>query len=299
MGNRDLPLVSVAVITYNQKKFLKECIESILCQDYQNIEIVISDDASTDGTQEMLRGYEEQYPGKFVLKLAKDNQGITANSNVANFSCSGKYIAWMGGDDLMLPGKLSKQVRFMEKNLECAICYHDLDVFDNDTNKTLYLFSEKNKPREGDVRVSIKYSVFNGACSSMVRLNQTPKEGFNQLLPVASDRLYWVEVLASGGNISYIPEVLGRYRRHSGNVTNKKIGVSQNTVDHFNSCSFMLSKYPEYFSEIVYCYGILIRSERHNLPYFSSLITCFKLTSDIFSLGAIFIFCLTLGFVKI
>ncbi|HEY9135482.1 MAG TPA: glycosyltransferase [Pseudomonadales bacterium] len=299
MINQNLPLVSVAVITYNQKIFLKECIDSILIQDYQNLEVVISDDASTDGTKEMLREYEQRYSGKFILKFAENNQGITANSNVANSACTGKYIAWMGGDDLMLPGKISKQVKFMEENPGCTICYHDLDVFDSDTNKTLYLFSKKNKPREGDVRVSIKHGVFNGACSSMVRRNQTPTEGYNRLLPVASDWLYWVESLANGGSINYINEVLGRYRRHSDNVTNKKIGMGKNTVDHFNSCSFMLSKYPEYFAEIIYYYGILIRTQRHNLPYFSSLIACFKLTYDIKSLAAILIFCLTLGFVKI
>lgn len=299
MDIEDLPLVSVAVITYNQKEFLKECIESILYQDYKNLEIVIADDASTDGTQEMLREYEKHYPGKFILILAEKNQGITANSNAAHFSCKGKYIAWMGGDDLMLPGKISKQLRFMEKNPECAVCYHDLDVFDSNTNKTLYFFSKRNKPREGSVRTLIKYGVFNGACSSMVRINKTPKEGFNRFIPVASDWLYWVESLASGGSINYINEVLGRYRRHSDNVTNKSFGIGQNTVDHLNSCNYMLSKYPEYFTEIVYCYGILIRTQRRNLPYFSSLTACFKLTCDIKSLAAILIFCFTFGFVKI
>ncbi len=105
MSVENLPLVSVAVITYNQKEFLRECIESILAQDYPNLEIVIADDASSDGTQDMLRDYDVQFPDKFVLKLAGRNQGITANSNEAHFACTGKYIAWMGGDDLMLPGK--------------------------------------------------------------------------------------------------------------------------------------------------------------------------------------------------
>jgi len=65
--NKAKPLVSVAVITYNQKLYLEECINSILSQDYPNMEIVIADDASTDGTHEMLDKFCRQYPDKFVI----------------------------------------------------------------------------------------------------------------------------------------------------------------------------------------------------------------------------------------
>ena len=104
MKNNDSPLVSVAVITYNQKSYLRDCVESILAQDYPNIEIVVADDCSTDGTQDMLHEYKKNHPGMFVLKFVEKNQGITPNSNLAYFSCTGRYIAWIGGDDLMLPG---------------------------------------------------------------------------------------------------------------------------------------------------------------------------------------------------
>ena len=81
----------------------------------------------------------------------------------------------------------------------------------------------------------------------MLRSEKAPSHGFNLLLPVASDWFYWVESLANGGNINFLPEVLGRYRRHSGNVTNKSNSVGQNVVDHFNTCNFIMAKYPQYF----------------------------------------------------
>lgn len=71
MTDQDFPSVSVAIITYNQREFLRECIDSILNQDYSNFEIVVADDASTDGTQDMLREYDRKHPGKFVLKLGE------------------------------------------------------------------------------------------------------------------------------------------------------------------------------------------------------------------------------------
>ena len=69
--NSPAPLVSVAIITFNQKPFLKECIDSVLAQDYENVEIVVADDASTDGTHELLCDYKAKYPEKFVIKISK------------------------------------------------------------------------------------------------------------------------------------------------------------------------------------------------------------------------------------
>ena len=271
MGNKKFPLVSVAIITYNQKEFLRRCLDSIVDQDYPNIEIVVSDDGSTDGTEAMLRKYSATSVRPFVLRFAEENMGITKNSNQAHFACTGKYIAWMGGDDLMLPGKISSQVRYMEANPNCSICYHDLDVFDSGSDATLYFLSKKVKPRNGDIRIYIKHGCFNGACSSMVRRSETPLSGFNELLPVASDWLYWVESLSSGGTIDYIDRVLGRYRRHEENVTRAGNAISQNAIDHLNSCNLILLHYPEYLIEAYFVLGTNLRGLRHKLPYLSSL----------------------------
>ncbi len=287
------------MITYNQKILLQECIESILSQDYPSIEIVVADDGSTDGTHELLKKYSDENPGKFRLRLSHDNQGITANSNAAHFACSGKYIAWMGGDDVMLPGKLSKQVDYMERHPDCTICYHDLDVFESSTNESLYLFSRKSKPREGDIRASIKYGCFNGACATMIRSQDAPKSGFNLMIPVASDWCYWVDALASGGTIRYIPEVLGRYRRHGNNVTNKVLGIGQNAMDHLNTCNYFFSKYPEHFDEIMYCYAVNVRSLRHSLPYFKALLFSVKVSFDVKSISALIVFLASFGKIKI
>jgi glycosyltransferase involved in cell wall biosynthesis len=271
MEVKEIPLVSIAIITYNQKEYLKECIESVLEQDYENIEIVVADDCSTDGTQEMLKGYEEKYPNKFVLKLSDRNQGITKNSNLAHFACKGKYIAWMGGDDLMLPGKIRRQVEYMENNPKCTICYHNLDVFQSDTNETLYYFNENNK-YEGDVRVVIKYGTFNGGCSNMVRADKVPKNGFNETLPIASDWLYWCECLLNGGTINYIDEVLGRYRRHQKNVTAKTNYINNNEIDHLNTINILISKYPQYLHEITYRASTIWRGLRFKIAYKKALL---------------------------
>ncbi|MBJ7278471.1 glycosyltransferase [Marinobacter salarius] len=253
MTDQDFPSVSVAIITYNQREFLRECIDSILNQDYSNFEIVVADDASTDGTQDMLREYDRKHPGKFVLKLGEKNQGITANSNAAHFACKGKYICWMGGDDLMLPGKLSQQTAFMEKAPEYVICYHDLEVFESPSQRKLRLFSEKAKPRTGSLRELLRYGCFMGACSVMVRRSSAPKSGFDMRVSIASDWLYYVRTTQSGGRIGYLPSVLGKYRRHASNVTrqpSEQLMERSAQQDHFISAAIMLSEFPEYTQDI-------------------------------------------------
>ncbi|MCH9695877.1 MAG: glycosyltransferase [Gammaproteobacteria bacterium] len=241
----NLPLVSVAIIAYNQKDLLRECLETIVSQDYGNIEIVVADDCSTDGTQEFLRAYSATCPRKMVLQLAEQNRGITPNSNAAHFSCSGKYIAWMGGDDLMLPGKISAQVQVMEKDPSISICYHDLDVFDSASDRSLGLFSETSKPRTGGFLDVVAYGTFNGGCATMVRRSSTPEKGFDERLPIASDWKFWMDTVKCGGEIHYISKVLGRYRRHEGNVTgsSKKVPLA-NHQDHLAAIGYLMSENP-------------------------------------------------------
>ena len=265
MLDKQRPLVSVAIITYNQKDFLRECIESILSQDYENIEIVVADDASSDGTQEMLKEYEAKHPGRFVLCLAQKNQGITPNSNTAHFACTGKYIAWMGGDDLMLPGKIRKQVEYLETHPNCSICYHNAIAFHSDTGEEIK-FPACEAPRVSFLKEMVKYGCFIGACTAMLRRESAPKHGFDKRVPIASDWLYWVETLYGGGSADRLEENLSKHRRHDNNVTsnnrdNFRIHLWQ---DHITSCALIATQKPFLYSEVKYREAYLYRSLRWN-----------------------------------
>lgn len=293
------PLVSVAIITFNQKDFLLDCVESILAQDYPNIEIAVADDGSRDGSQELLRQYAAVHPGVFKLALAEHNRGITVNSNAALALCTGKYIAWMGGDDLMLPGKLSKQVAFMERHPDCTICYHNLDVFDSDSNKTLYLSADKAKPLEGGVKVVIENQCFNGACASMVRADKSPQGGFNELIPYASDWMYWIESLHNGGTINYIDEVLGRYRRHGGNVTKNRGVVAQNDLDHLNTCNFVLLLDSGYFASALTAYSTRLLNLRKKVSYPRAVLASLRLSPSFKGAACLIAYLFTFGSIRL
>ena len=239
------PLVSVAVIVYNQEDYIEACLDSILAQTSRPIEIVVADDGSTDRTREIVRRYIDAYPGMIVPVFAARNAGVTANSTAAHRGCTGKYIAWLGGDDIMAPDKIARQVAVMESDDDIALCYHDLDVFDSDTGQTLRRFSELNRPREGHIGTAIRYGTFNGGSATMVRRDQAP-DGYDPRIPVASDWLYWVQCLRTGGRIVYIDAIMGRYRRHARNVTSENAATRRLLLDHLLTCAIILVAMPHH-----------------------------------------------------
>lgn len=215
------PLVSILIITYNQKDFIHEALTSALNQDYDNIEIVVADDGSTDGTDEIILDYARKFPKKVVPLVGGPRLGITGNSNRGLRACKGKYVAFMGGDDIFLPGKISRQVAWLEADQNRVLCYHDMDVFSSETGETLYYWSEKYRFRNGNAKTVIRYGTFFGTPSVMIRYPHGLL--FNENIPVASDWFMWIEVLErQSGVLGYVDGVYVRYRRHANNITLKK-----------------------------------------------------------------------------
>lgn len=250
--NKIYPLVSVAVVTYNQYSYLKECLESIVSQDYPNFEIIVADDCSSDGTDKLLTYFQKKYPNLFTIIYAEKNEGVTANQNKALLKCKGKYISWLGGDDLMKPNKISKQVEFLESNSNCNICYHQMEILHDNIHDAKSYFNNSSNSINGGVESLIKFGTFNCASSCMVRVSSMPKSGFDKSILIASDWLYWIECLVNGGSINFLNDCLGIYRRHQNNLTNElSSSYLNNIIDHLNTCTILITRYPKY-SKIAY-----------------------------------------------
>ena len=109
--------VSVIIPTYNRHSMLKEAVESVLAQDYQNFELIVVDDGSTDLTPEILKSYREA-----VTVIRQNNQGVSSARNAGIRAASGDLVAFLDSDDLWLPQKLSSQVDFFKANPDALIC---------------------------------------------------------------------------------------------------------------------------------------------------------------------------------
>lgn len=214
------PLVSVHIVTYNQRDFVDETLASVLQQDYPNVEVVVADDGSSDGTAEILQGYAARLPEKVVALTGGPNLGISGNSNRCLRRCRGKYVAFLAGDDLMLPGKLSRQVEWLEAEPSRVLCAHDVDHFDSATGRTLHLHSAITAPRSGHGAAEfLRWGYCTATSSIMVRAANMPSYGFDERIRVHSDWKFAVDCLVGGGGFGFVPGVLGRYRRHEKNST--------------------------------------------------------------------------------
>ncbi len=126
--NKTVPLVSVSVITYNHEKYIRQCLDGILMQDVNfPYEILVHDDASPDGTADIIREYEMKYPGIIKPIYQTENQ-YSQGKTVSKFNwdrARGKYLAFCEGDDYWTdPGKLQKQVDFLETHPEYIATAH-------------------------------------------------------------------------------------------------------------------------------------------------------------------------------
>lgn len=235
------PKVSVMTLCYNQAHFIRDALDSALAQDYDHLEIVVADDASTDGSQEILRQYAARYSNRFVLVLHERNLGITGNCNAALSACTGDLVSWLGGDDLFLPGKISAQVEEFVKDPEVVLCYHPVEIFDSPSNKRLYVTNQNPREDTANALEIIKRVGIPGESSVMVRRSACPSGGFDCRLPTLADWLFLIEV-ALKGKVVKVNRVLARYRKHGKAATDRQ---SEFFDEAMLTLDLLLRKYPD------------------------------------------------------
>ncbi|MFQ6538459.1 MULTISPECIES: glycosyltransferase family 2 protein [Aphanothece] len=120
-----VPLVSAIIIFFNGERFLGEAIESVLAQSYDNLELLLVDDGSSDDSVEISTHYITKYPRKVKYLCHADghNHGMSAARNLGVLHATGKYIAFLDADDVWLPDKITEQVLLIEANPGVAMIY--------------------------------------------------------------------------------------------------------------------------------------------------------------------------------
>jgi glycosyltransferase involved in cell wall biosynthesis len=119
--NSHLPLVSIGLPVYNGQNYLSQAIESVLNQTYQNWELIISDNGSTDNTANICNFYAEK-DSRIRVYRYEENQGASRNFNRTFEESTGKYFKWLAHDDLLVPENIEKCVGVLEANPDCVLC---------------------------------------------------------------------------------------------------------------------------------------------------------------------------------
>lgn len=216
-------MVSVFCITYNHSKFISQAIESFLMQQCNfNIEIIIGDDCSKDGTTQIIEDYAAKYP-KIKLLLAEQNMGAAHNLTKVALAAKGKYVALCDGDDFWTdPFKLQKQVDFLEKNSDYIICTHyTREINADDTEVTYENFNPKPLSYSfSDLMVNNQYQT--STLTLVYRNTEEIRTLYTQgwfLKVNANDKfLKLYSTWKTGKKIYVLPETMSSYRRHTGGV---------------------------------------------------------------------------------
>lgn len=132
-GGENIGMVSVVLPVYNQANFLEESIKSVLSQTYQNFELIIVDDGSTDHIETILKKYY-QHPKIKIYR--QPNRGLPTALNVGFSQAKGEYWTWTSADNIMLPNQLEEQVRFLKKHKDATMVYCNYKAID-DTGRPL------------------------------------------------------------------------------------------------------------------------------------------------------------------
>lgn len=200
------PTVSVIMTVYNGERFVEDAIQSVLHQTLQDLELVIVDDGSTDGTSLILQRYTND-PRVKVIRCDRIGRGKALN--VAWQNTSGTYIANLDADDKAYPERLERQVEFLNKHPDIGMLGTACTLIDENGLTE----SELQRPVNDDIlRVAlIKYNPFVHSSVMMPRHSLQDTNGYNEELPVTIDYDLWVRISKSY-KIANLPSVL-TYKR--------------------------------------------------------------------------------------
>ena len=178
--------VSIIAVCYNQVQYVIDTLNSIKAQTYPHIQLIIADDGSTDGSKEMIQEWIQANDPSVVFISHKTNLGLTKNINSALPHIKGDYFQVFGCDDLMLPDKISTQIKILETNKNAGVVYSDMQMIDKNAVDLSYTYYEKHlykQPFSGDHYESLINRIIIAAPTVLIKTEVLKKTGnYNEQL---------------------------------------------------------------------------------------------------------------------
>ncbi|MDX5438147.1 MAG: glycosyltransferase [Pontibacter sp.] len=207
------PLVSIICLCYNHERFLRPALDSVLAQTYPNLEVIIVDDSSTDGSVRIIREYVQRYPQLQFISTGQ-NMGNTKAFNLGWRAGKGRFILDFATDDVLLPERVTQQVQqFAELSPEYGVVYSDA-AYITDNSEHLYLHSERYEAApNGTVFAEVLRRYFICPPTMLVRREVYEElHGYDESLAY-EDFDFWVRS-SRHYKYAYLPEVTTLRRVH-------------------------------------------------------------------------------------
>jgi glycosyltransferase involved in cell wall biosynthesis len=224
-----MPIVSVVVPCLNRANYLVPTLESILQQDYPNIECIVMDGGSKDGTLDIVRSYNARLKWR-----SEPDQGPPDAINKGWRMSRGEILAWLNADDLWDPSAVSHAVSYLSKHPEVDVVYGDCGIIDHEGKQKSTV-----RVREWDLKHAVEncdHIIYQAA--SFMRRAILERVGW--LYPkLCHDHELWLRISLAGGKLQHIPVVLAHARDHRDNlgyrsdlVVPLKVGLTRKFFQH-------------------------------------------------------------------
>ncbi|MDY0198705.1 MAG: glycosyltransferase [Tenuifilaceae bacterium] len=230
---RRKPVVSIIIVTYNSSKYVLESLESARNQTYQNIELIISDDCSTDNTVEICSKWIEKNKERFVktkLVTVNKNTGTSINCNRGISASQGEWVKLIAGDDALKSTCIADNIAVILASENITVLQTNLDFYTDDFKDSNFIktssvesnpfFTKTNNAQEQYRLILHRNKIL--APSIFIKREVINKVGgFDESIPLIEDLPFWTKVTKNGFKISSNNSVTVNHRIHSMSVTNR------------------------------------------------------------------------------
>lgn len=219
-----MPKVSLILAVRNGMPYLPQAIESLLAQTFSDFELVLIDDASTDGSLDYLQSLSDP---RIRLQRNQRQKGLAFSLNTGLAQAQGEYIARMDADDISLPRRLERQVAYLQAYPEISICGSWARTF-GEGKEQLWPYPEQ----DAEIKAEMLFASVLVHSSVMMRASHVKERNvrYDESLPAAQDYALWAEV-QDRMIFANLPEVLLRYRLHPEQVGGRKGDLQQQVAD--------------------------------------------------------------------
>ena len=214
------PLITVGVIAYNSSEYILDLLESIKAQTYQNVELIVSDDKSSDNTVAISEEWISKNIDRFVraeVIVPEHNTGTAGNYNRALFAAKGEWMKFIDGDDLLFPNCLEDNVEYVTKHPEAKVVFSDILYFEDAKNPSNKHFVSEEEKRffEKDVEEQFKVVLKKNhipPSSSFMSVEVLKANPYQEEYGIVEDAPKWIDLTKKGYKFYYFDKVTTGYR---------------------------------------------------------------------------------------